>query len=70
MWPPNSLVLIGARSVLVALPLIGWAGDGVTVWLSLGTAPDFARLAMFVFPGFLVLCAGAAGPEGLERMAE
>jgi hypothetical protein len=49
MWPLNSLVLIGARSVLVALPLIGWAGDGVTVWLSLGTAPDFARLAMFCF---------------------
>jgi hypothetical protein len=43
--------------------LIGWAGDGVTVWLSLGTAPDFARLAIFDF--FLLVL--KAGRETGER---
>jgi hypothetical protein len=66
MWPLNSLVLIGARSVLVALPLIGWAGDGVTVWLSLGTAPDFARLAIFDF----FLSVSKAGRETGERKGD
>lgn len=42
MWPEYSPVDIGALSVLVCLPLTGLCGEGVTVWVSFGTAPDFA----------------------------
>jgi hypothetical protein len=42
MWPEYSPVDMGALSVLVLLPLTGLCGEGVTVWVNFGTAPDFA----------------------------
>jgi hypothetical protein len=47
MWPEYSLVDIGPLSVLVLLPLTGLCGEGVTVCVSLGTAPDFGFAILF-----------------------